>query len=108
MTTDPQVTALMLNLGALAARNTASAVTTKIAAIRVGKQHDAQVAELVDVVNELLADRGELVGIAQGLQETLVAQQISEADIHYIVETIIPTIKRLTAQKPQLPSSSSR
>lgn len=79
----------------LAIRNTAGAVTTRIRAVRKGKQQEEVVNELAEIINELLDDRNQLIGVARGLEEALVVQRITDDEINYITERIIPTIEQL-------------
>ena len=92
---DPEVTSMLANLGELAARNTASAVNTRIRAVRAQKKHEQTVSELEDIIDELLEDRSELLRIARALQEQLVAERISPDEIRYITDTLIPTLENL-------------
>jgi hypothetical protein len=95
MTIDPELTAMLANLGEIAARNTAGTVNTRIRTVRAQKQHEQTVGELEDIVNELLEDRGELLRIARALEEELVAQRISPEEIEYITGQLIPTVETL-------------
>lgn len=53
------------------------------------------IGELTRIINELIESRETLLLIAQGLKEKLIAQQISNDDINYIVNTIIPTLEKI-------------
>lgn len=69
--------------------------------------------ELSRFINELVAEREKLVGVAQGLDSALVARRVSDDEIAYIVDKITPAVKSLipesedkdeadeTAQGPQ-------
>jgi hypothetical protein len=92
---DPAITDVLTRLGEVTARNTASAIRTRIDAAKATKQHDATVNELNDIINELLDDRAQLVGIATDLKEQLVAQRITDEDIEYITDKLIPTVEQL-------------
>jgi hypothetical protein len=91
---DPAITDLLTRLGEVAARNTASAIRMRIDAAKASKQNDATINELNDIINELLNDRSQLVGIATDLKEQLVAQRITDEDIKYITDTLIPTVEQ--------------
>jgi hypothetical protein len=95
MAIDPEITTMLANLGEIAARNTAGAVNTRVRAVRAQRRHEETVSELEDIVNELLDDRSELLRIARALEEELVAQRISPAEIEYITEKLIPTAEKL-------------
>ncbi|ALD14423.1 hypothetical protein [Clavibacter capsici] len=89
-----QLTSLGVQLTASAARNSASAITDKISAMRASKSAGEQVAALEQIVSELLADKSELTRIAQAYQQELVAQQLTPGDVHYITETIVPVLEQ--------------
>lgn len=90
-----EIAALAAELASLAVRNTASAVFTRVKAIRTGKQHAEQVNELNAIINELVDDRNQLIAIAQAFEQELVAQRISDDDITYITDKLIPAAERL-------------
>jgi hypothetical protein len=95
MGVDPEIATMLANLAELAARNTAGAVNTRIRTVRAQKRHEETISELEDIVNELLDDRSELLRIARALQEDMVAQRISPAEIEYITGKLIPTVEKL-------------
>ena len=88
MSIAPDLSQLLVSLADLALKNTAGAINTRIKAIRAGKQQ-------AEVINELVDDRNQLIGIARGLEEALVAQRITDEEIRYITERLIPTFEQL-------------
>src|SRR5699024_545266 len=50
---------------------------------------------LNEIIQELLAEKNELIQIAQVYDEQMVAQKISEEDIEYITDNIIPLLEKL-------------
>ena len=95
MSIAPELSQLLVSLADLALKNTAGAINTRIKAIRAGKQQAEVINELVDIVNELVDGRNQLIGIARGLEEALVAQRITDEEIRYITERLIPTFEQL-------------
>ena len=91
----PELVKLGVQLTASAARNTASAVTEKISAMRASKSAVDQVAALEQIVSDLLADKNELTRIAQSYQQELVAQQLTPGDVRYIADTVVPLLEQL-------------
>jgi len=84
------------DLTAAAARNTVSAVANKVSAAK--KKHDQAktITELESLINELVNDKIEVERIAKTLENELVSQQISDADIDFIVNTIVPMVEKIT------------
>lgn len=93
--TTPDMAALAASLTEVAVRNTASVVYSRIATIRSKKNDREAVSELTDLVNELIDDKAELVGIAKAFEQELVSQRISHEDISYITGNVIPVVEKL-------------
>lgn len=92
---DPEITAVLARLTEVTARNTVGAITTRVATAKATKQHEAIVSELSEIINQLVEDRVELVGIATTLREQLVAQRVTADEIEYITEKLIPAVEKL-------------
>lgn len=91
----PQLAELGVQLAASAARNTATAITDKIGAMRASKSSTDQVAALEQIVSDLIADKNEVTRIAQAYQQELVAQQLTPGDVHYITDTVAPLLEQI-------------
>jgi uncharacterized protein involved in exopolysaccharide biosynthesis len=89
-----QLTNLGVQLAASAARNSASAITDKLAAMRSSKSDSDRMAALEQIVSDLLADKNELTRIAQSYQQELVAQQLTPGDVQYITDAVVPLLER--------------
>ncbi len=92
---DPEFQALGVQLADAAVRNTASAVADKIRAVKARKRTDETIAELEEIVNGLLTDKSELVRIAKAYEEELVSQRISESDVEYLTDNLVPILTEL-------------
>lgn len=46
-------------------------------------------------MNDLIADKNELIGVATAFEQELVAQRISDKDITYITTTLLPVVEQL-------------
>ncbi|MFN8203785.1 MAG: hypothetical protein U0S48_14555 [Solirubrobacteraceae bacterium] len=93
---DPAITEVLARLSEIAATNTVGAIQTRVAAAKATRQHEHTVSELTEIINQLVEDRGELVGIANALREQLVAQRITAEEIKYIEDKLIPTVETLS------------
>jgi len=94
---DPQVTELGLQLADVGVRNSVAAIAGRLKAAKAKKQDGETINLLTEIVNDLLADRNDLVQIARGYEQVLDAQRISELEISYITESIIPIIQKLAS-----------
>lgn len=98
---DADLITLGSQLAAAAARSTAVQVAERIATSKAKKQDQQTIAELEEIVNGLIADKSELVRIAQAYEEELVAQRIAPADIEYISNNLLPILSQLVASSAE-------
>ena len=81
---------LTTNLAEVAARNSASFISNKIKAIKAKKNDKETISELEEIISDLLNDKTEIQRIAQAYEQELVSQKITENDIKYITENLLP------------------
>ncbi|MGL5825199.1 MAG: hypothetical protein ACRCYU_10355 [Nocardioides sp.] len=91
----PEVADLGTRLAEVVARNAAGAIGSKVRAIRARKLDQDAMNELIELVNDLIADKNELIGISQTLEQEIVARRISDNDITYITTRLIPVVERV-------------
>lgn len=105
MTIDPALMPMLAEMGVrltqLAITNASAMIYKRVEAITAGKNDQKTVNELRDIINELLAERAELLGIARAFEEQLVSQQISDKDINYIINTVVPVLRDLIKKTAQ-------
>lgn len=94
---DPQIAALGVQLAAELTKNTASAVNDKIRSAKAKHEDKQTIAELIDLVQELVSEKQDIQSIAQAYEKELAAQQLSKQDIDFISEAVVPVLKRLGA-----------
>jgi hypothetical protein len=92
---DPQLQTLGTQLGEVVVRNTAFAIADKIRAVKARRQDQETIAELEGMVNDLVADKSELVRIANAYEDELVAQRLAKEDIEYISNNLVPLLSQL-------------
>lgn len=83
-------------------QNTASIVAEKVQSIKAKRNDKEAVAELTEIINDLVEKNAQLQSLAQAYKQELVAQQVTEKDIKYITDTLIPIIEELVSigEKP--------
>lgn len=86
---------------------TAGAVFDQMRAIKARRNDKETINEFEDIINSLIADKNELVRIAEAYKQELVAQQISEADIRYITENFIPRLEEMMRQSPSVATDAN-
>lgn len=98
MDIDPHLMQLGAQLSDVAVRNTVGGVWGRIRAVKARRDQEETIRELEQVVNDLLEDREELVSISRSYREYISAQEISEEDLAFISEALIPRITELAAK----------
>src|SRR6266496_618966 len=98
--TTQEIADLSMRLGDTTLRNTVGAVRDRIKAIKTKRDQKEIIQELEEIVFDLIDDKNELRLIAEAYKEKFVAQQISQGEIEYITDTIIPLLREVAAQTP--------
>jgi len=91
----PELQSLAVQLADNTIRNTAGLVADRIASARNRRRDAETIAELENIINELIDDKNELVRIAQAFEQQLVAQQLWPENVGYITSNVVPVISRL-------------
>ncbi|MDO4430620.1 hypothetical protein EDC51_106123 [Bibersteinia trehalosi] len=92
---DQQLIDLGIKLSEALVKNTASSIFTKIRAIKAKKDDKETINELEEIIQELIADKNELLQISQAFQQELMAQKITDTEIDYITQKLIPKLQEL-------------
>lgn len=88
-------TALTLSakLTEIAFRNTSEAISNKIAASKAKRVDKETINDLQEIINNLIKDKNDLITISRTYEEEFIMRQISENDLKYITENLIPVLK---------------
>lgn len=81
------------------ARNGASIISDKIKTAKAKKEFKETISELEEIIYDLLNDKAEVQRIAQAYEQELVAQKITESDIKYITNNLLPIISSLLPEE---------
>lgn len=73
--------------------NTAARIADRLAALRARKDARETVAQLEEIVNDLIADKMELLQIARAFEDDLVAQRITPQQAAALVDAVVPALK---------------
>ncbi|TDV90390.1 hypothetical protein C7818_11077 [Leuconostoc mesenteroides] len=90
---DPEMMQMTARLAELTVRNTASVVFEKISVSKAKKSDKETIAELTDIIKELINEKQELEFISQAFERELATQKLSDNDIKFVGETVLPVIK---------------
>lgn len=92
MDVDPEIVELGVRLAEVTAKNTASVISNKLRAFKQGRDDKKTIAEMNELIYELLDEKQELESIAKVYQEEVIGRKLSEEDLNFISETVIPVI----------------
>jgi len=92
---DPILQQAGIDLAALAAKNTASSIFDRVRAARARRETDETISELEAIVNDLIADKLELQRVTDVYREALAAQTISDDDLKFIADNLLPILDSL-------------
>lgn len=99
---DPALQQVTAQTAAILIQNTASIVATKVQSAKAQKDSKQTIDQLSEIINDLVADNSQLQSAAQAYKQELVAQQITDEDIKFITETVLPLLESMSkfAEKP--------
>ncbi len=92
---DPVLQQAGVDLAALAAKNTASSIFDRVRVARTNREKDQTISELEAIINDLIADKLELQRVAEVYREAVAAQTISDEDLAFIAEHLVPLLATL-------------
>lgn len=99
---DPIFMQMAANLAEVATRNGASIISDKIRLAKTKKESKETISELEEIIYNLLEDKAEIKRIAQAYEQELVSQKITEDDIKYITDNLLPIFKDFIPDQVQL------
>lgn len=91
----PELVTLGIRLSESLARNTATAIDDKVRGLLAGKKNEQIIAGLQEIISDLVADKAELTRIAQAYQDELISQRLTDQDVQYVADTILPMLREL-------------
>lgn len=95
MELDPELAAMAARLTELGARGTVTGIRGRISASKAANRDRETIEILEEIIDELISQRTEILGIAQAFEEELVAERISDEDIEFITSQFAPKIEAL-------------
>lgn len=85
---------LASNLIEVSARNTATYIADKIRTSKAKRNEKETINELEEIIQNLLNDKLEIQRIAQAYEQELTSQKITESDIEYITDNLLPIFSK--------------
>lgn len=93
MDLSPELINASTSLATHVAKKSGTMIWDKIMINRQKGDDKALINILEEIVNELISEKNELIQLAQKFEESMVAQRISDEDIDYITEKLIPLLE---------------
>ncbi|MBA2174841.1 hypothetical protein H0266_08045 [Halobacillus locisalis] len=95
MLDNPELIKASAQLGKYITQQSTVAIRDKLRISKEAKSDKEKINVLEEIIQELLAEKNQLIQIAQVYDEQMVAQKISEEDVDYITSNILPLFENL-------------
>ncbi|OZB94146.1 hypothetical protein [Paenibacillus sp. XY044] len=79
-------------------KKSVEAIFDKIRAVKKKGNQEEVINSLEEIINELISDKNQLIQITQVYEEQLITQKLSDKDIDYITNSIVPLLESLLQQ----------
>lgn len=90
-----EIIGLGTELATIAGRRSVETIFDKIRSVKEKGDKEEIINNLEEIINELISDKNSLIQISQAYEEYLTAQKITEEEIEYIAQSVIPLIEEL-------------
>lgn len=94
----PEVQALGMDLATVVGRKSVEAIFDRIRAIKGKGNKDEIINNLEEIISELIADKNNLIRISQAYEEKLITQKMTEKEIEYITQSVVPLLEEMLSQ----------
>ena len=102
MDTNQQLIELGIRLGEVAVRSSASFISARVRKAKASQDTADQIIELEAIIDDLMADKLELTEISRKYEELTSFNKISEEDVSYITDNLIPVIEEFLTEATAL------
>lgn len=92
---NPELVKASIDLGKFLIQNTTQTIIDKKKLAKAKGNNEETIQSLEEIINTLIAEKNQLIEIAQTYDEHLVSQKISEDDIEYITDSLIPLLENI-------------
>jgi len=95
MIENPDLIKASIDLGKFLIQNTTQTIIDNKKLAKTKGNNEETIQSLEEIINTLIAEKNQLIEIAQIYDEHLVSQKISEDDIEYITDSLIPLLENI-------------
>src|SRR5699024_5118244 len=92
---NPELIKASIDLSKFLIQNTTQTIIDKKKLAKAKGNNEETIQSLEEIINTLIAEKNQLIEIAQIYDEHLVSQKISEDDIEYITDSLIPLLENI-------------
>lgn len=89
----PEMIAMGTELATIAGKRSVEAIFDKIRTVKNKGDKDEIINNLEEIINDLIADKNRLIQISHAYEENLITQKITQDEIDYITNSIIPLLE---------------
>ena len=94
----PEMITLGTELATVAGRMSVEAIFDRIRAIKGKGDKDEIINNLEEIISELITDKNNLIRISQAYEEKIITQKMTEKEIDYITQSVVPLLEELLNQ----------
>lgn len=94
----PEMITLGTELATVAGRMTVETILDRIRAIKGKGNKDEIINNLEEIISELITDKNNLIRISQAYEEKLITQKMTEKEIEYITQSVVPLLEEMLKQ----------
>ena len=95
MMNDPNIMKASTEQAKLLAKNTTQMVNDRIRISKQATDDKKTINTLDEIITDLIAEKNKLTQIAQTFDEQMVAQKVSDVEINYITDNLLPLLDKL-------------
>ena len=97
----PEMITLGTELATIAGTKSVEVIFDKIRSVKKKGNKDEIIRNLEEIINDLISDKNRLIQISQAYEENLITQKITQDEIDYITNSIIPLLEEFLKQSNQ-------
>lgn len=98
MPLSPEMITIGTELATIAGSKSVEIIFDKIRTVKNKGNKDEIISSLEEIINELIADKNRLIQISQAYEENIITQKITQEEIDYITNSIIPILEQILEQ----------
>ncbi|SHH02619.1 DNA phosphorothioation-dependent restriction protein DptG [Anaerosphaera aminiphila DSM 21120] len=107
MDTNKILIELGIELAKIISKQTITTISDKVKKVKASGDKDGIILELESIIDELISDKRSLIEIAQKYEELTSFQKITDEDVQYITQSLMPVIEELLEKAMNFNQSST-